>query len=293
MAGFRKGGYKNAARRYYRRRNMQASRAARRRYHRKKKVSIAQVKRVATRVAKRLDKKKMFQNWQYRTLGTYTDTVTNKGVPLLALGIANRPAPYFIATGSTTDDFNFAQIHTDETPQGSNDPLQLLLHQRKSMKIYIDAIQIKGKLTLPGGMGYERIKWSLMEVKVPSHLLTNPTEYAVLINTDSMLPSGTGFIQPRPERQLKTDRVLSSRSWHVRTDGVTDSAKYFSHTVKFKKPKLVEFNAADLRGRFPLNRFFWHGFICNGRWDDAGGSASTNSPLVTCNIVVRYHEKLD
>ena len=97
------------------------------------------------------------------------------------------------------------------------------------------------------------------------------------------------------DRQVKdnTRTVLTKTFKMSNLNTETDTEKYFSFNVRFKKPKMIEYGDTDFDGHFPLNRFFWHGFCCQGRHDQLDGSAGTESPTITANVILRYHEKLD
>lgn len=293
MPRYRKG-YKSAARRYYSRRNAQARRKAGRSYRRKKKVSIKTIKKIATSVASRLDKKKSFKNWQYSTLGTYFNSDVAKGRPLSYLGIANRPQPYLIGLGSAGTDITVARLLAEEV--GGDDLVQTLTHVRKSNKIYVTGITVKGMFSLNQQSGWEKVVWQLLEVKVPYRSTPTSTELGNLVNVDKFQPPGTGFIKPEQEqRELdKNTRVIARRVvglYNLNCQTELGKSFVFNHT--FKKPKLICYADDDEHGSYPLNRYFWHSFSCLGRHDSNTGIPGALSPMVCANVIMRYHEKLD
>lgn len=142
--------------------------------------------------------------------------------------------------------------------------------------------------------------WQLNEVKVTQPSAPTDSEILGLVDTDRMLPTGLGFIQDNETERdlLKNTRVLARRSITLRNPSVAGNLqRTFSFNIKFKKPKLIRYAADDDDGEKPINRFFWHGFCCQGIGDTVNQGqppgASGISPMICANVVLRYHEKLD
>lgn len=304
MPGFRKRGYKNAAGRYYRRRNMQAKKRQRRKFTRQQKVSIKTIKTIAKREAAKLDRKDRFHNWNFKSIGEYSDDVSKMGVPVEDQGntgyisLTNRPTPYMIGAGTGVRDINVNRQQAAEV--AGDDLVHLLLHKRKTLKIYCTGITVKGVVVLSDASSYETMYWGLCEVKVPFNTEPTQTQLLGLIETDRLTPTGLGYIKTdQTERMLlKNTRVLARKKVRLSNPNAAGSIqREFSFTVNFKKPKLIRYSDQDDDGEVPLNRFFWHGFFCQGLGDTVNQGqppvASAASPMVCCNSILRYHEKLD
>lgn len=292
MHGFRKRGYKAAASRYYRRRNVQAKKRQRRKFTRQQKVSIKTIKSIATNVAKRLDRKKSFKNWMYKTIGTYFDTPAARGKIMTTYGIANRPTPYMIGAGDGNEDLHIERQHSLE--EAGPDLVEVLLHKRKSDNIYCTGVQCKGVFLLPAAMGFEYIRFTLVEARVTQNHPPTATDLAQLIHSDLCMPAYTGFIEPIAEDRAirKNSRVVFQKTWAVKNlNQVSPDRRPFNVNVKLKN-KLIRYADEDTDGVLPLNRFYWAAFTCWGRHDDNQGQPTGSSPEVCCNLVLRYHEKL-
>lgn len=276
---------------------MQAKKRQRRKYTRQQKVSIKTIKTIARTEAARLDKKKVFQNWNRKTQGSYTNGLganLSEGKPVTSLGISNRPTHHYIGTGASAYDINFPRLHTQE--QAGPDLLDELLHHRKSNKVYIDALQVKGLLRCPPGMDWEMVKFVLVECKISQKTVPTLSELGALVNDSIVVPPRSGYIKDSlSEIALdKNTRVVYSKTWTVTNPhGIDELMRPYDFTCRFKKPKLMQYSDDDAEGQLPLNRFFWYGWICYGFKDDGNGHASGDSPQVTGNVIVRYHEKLD
>lgn len=285
--------YRAAASRYYRRRNLQAKKRQFRKFTRQQKVSIKTIKTIAKREAAKLDKKKIFKNWCHRVLGTYFDSDVAVGRPLSALGIANRPTPFLIGAGDGANDLWIERVHSLE--EAGPDPVETLQYKRKSSKIYCTKINVKGVFLLPLNMGYEYIRWTCVEVKIPLRAQPNATDLATMINTDLCTSARSGFITPtQEERALKNkDHVVARKTFRVSNPmNQVEMSKTFDFSVNLKN-KMIEYSDEDVDGTLPLNRFYWHAFTCWGRHDSNQGVPGASAPQVTANVVLSYHEKLD
>lgn len=257
-------------------------------------MSTKNVVKIATRVAKRLDKKKAFQNWQYSTSGTYFNSDVAVGRPLSTIGISNRPDPFFFGMGSGNRDVVVPRQHADE--QAGEDLIQTLTHLRKSNRIYVDGITIKGVFLCPATMGQETVRLTICEVKIPFREQATATALGALYNASVVVPEGSGFIKPSETDRAtdKNTRIISQRSWKL-SNLNAQVQKYvpFVHNVRFKKPKLIEYADDQTSGELPLNRYFWAAMSAYGWHDSNAGIATGASPSYVANAVMRYHEKLD
>lgn len=290
------------------RKNFARRRKARKRMWKKKKTSRLADKRINTLVEKRMKeiavkecKKKVFKNWVFNTLGSYSATTrlitAERAIPSGTIG------HYLLANQTNIGSLDFPDFRIQRQPIAAveiqnpdfDDPLALLIHHRKSDTIYLSSIVFRGQLRLPsGGTGSDQVRLGLWQARLPAETPTlgrlNNSVYL-----GAQRPAGAvGYIETEQDKResVKSQRLLKMKQWKLTNYEDDDRVVPFVFKHHFKRPVKIVYDDNDMSGSYPRNRFFWFAFTASGRNDDAtnSGAASGYSPHVCCSVQLNYTE---
>lgn len=292
-----------AANRFYKRKNKQAKRRRYKKFTRQQKVSIKTIKSIATKVAKRLDKKKVFNNWIMNTLGTYSATTR--------LLTALRPIPsgtivhHLMANQTSIGDPAFPDFRIPRKTivdplvlaPDLDSPARLLIHQRESDTVYIKSITFRGQLKLPsGGVGSDKVRFGLWKTKVLGAETPTLGRLNNSIAAKAQRPAGAnGYTETDDEirEDVKSQKLLKMKQWSFKNTEGDDVYKDFVVRHVFKKPLRVDYDEDDFQGSYPRRNLLWFSFTATGLNDDptTPGASSGYSPHVGMSCQINYFEK--